>query len=230
MGVPRQQLPRARARRRAGDGHDAARRAAATRPRAARSGVPNWSTARFAATARGATFRRTTRSCRVARNRSTSRRSTSRSTGPAAAWSRPPARSRRCCELSCEASSFRRLRTEMLRAVESDWAETDRYGLGIGEITALMGRERSPCGPAWGHIGFSVGYTAFGLSSEDGERQVVICANGSPSTVPPRKHSSTPPGSSRGTCTACELLAPRHRRCSTRLVPSPLHTNSCANL
>ena len=76
-----------------------------------------------------------------------------------------------------------RLRTEMLRAVESDWQETERYGLGIGEMTALMGRQRSPCGPAWGHIGFALGYTAVGLSSEDGERQVVICANGSPSTV-----------------------------------------------
>jgi D-alanyl-D-alanine carboxypeptidase len=76
-----------------------------------------------------------------------------------------------------------RLRTEMLRAVESDWEETDRYGLGIGEITALMGRQRSPCGPAWGHIGFSLGYTAMALSSEDGERQVVICANGSATTA-----------------------------------------------
>jgi D-alanyl-D-alanine carboxypeptidase len=75
------------------------------------------------------------------------------------------------------------LRKEMLRAVESDWDETDRYGLGIGEITALMGRRRSPCGAAWGHLGFSVGYTAIALSSEDGQRQVVICANGSPSTV-----------------------------------------------
>jgi D-alanyl-D-alanine carboxypeptidase len=71
------------------------------------------------------------------------------------------------------------LRAEMLQAVDSDWPETDRYGLGIGEITALMGRQRSPCGPAWGHIGFSVGYTAMALSSEDGKRQVVICANGS---------------------------------------------------
>ena len=70
------------------------------------------------------------------------------------------------------------LRAEMLGAVESDWNETDRYGLGIGEITALMGRQRSPCGSAWGHLGFSIAYTAFGLSSEDGERQVVICANG----------------------------------------------------
>src|SRR5262249_47875356 len=72
----------------------------------------------------------------------------------------------------------RSLRTELLRAVESDWNETDRYGLGIGEITAVMDRQRSPCGSAWGHIGFAVGYTAFGLSSEDGERQVVVCANG----------------------------------------------------
>jgi D-alanyl-D-alanine carboxypeptidase len=71
------------------------------------------------------------------------------------------------------------LRAEMLQTVDSDWPETDRYGLGIGEMTALMGRRRSPCGPAWGHIGFSVGYTAMALSSEDGKRQVVTCANGS---------------------------------------------------
>jgi D-alanyl-D-alanine carboxypeptidase len=74
------------------------------------------------------------------------------------------------------------LRREMLTAVESDWMETDRYGLGIGEISAVWRRERSPCGPAWGHIGFSLGYTAIALSSEDGERQVVICANASPTT------------------------------------------------
>jgi D-alanyl-D-alanine carboxypeptidase len=70
-----------------------------------------------------------------------------------------------------------RLRTEMLHAVDSDWPETDRYGLGIGEINAVMDRERSSCGPAWGHIGFALGYTALALSSEDGERQVVIFAN-----------------------------------------------------
>lgn len=75
-----------------------------------------------------------------------------------------------------------RLRAEMLDAVDSDWAETDRYGLGIGEITALMGRKRSPCGAAWGHLGFSLGYVAVALSSEDGERQVVICANGQPAS------------------------------------------------
>lgn len=71
-----------------------------------------------------------------------------------------------------------RLRNELLDAVDSDWDETDRYGLGIGEITALMGRRRSPCGAAWGHLGFSLGYAAIGLSGEDGGRQVVVCVNG----------------------------------------------------
>jgi D-alanyl-D-alanine carboxypeptidase len=70
------------------------------------------------------------------------------------------------------------LRTELLDAADSDWDETDRYGLGIGEITALMGRRRSPCGPAWGHLGFSVGYAAIALSTEDGTRQVVLFVNG----------------------------------------------------
>lgn len=77
-----------------------------------------------------------------------------------------------------------RLRREMLRAVDSDWEETDRYGLGIGEITAVMRRQRSPCGAAWGHIGFSAGYTVIALSSKDGERQAVICANGMPAALP----------------------------------------------
>jgi D-alanyl-D-alanine carboxypeptidase len=69
------------------------------------------------------------------------------------------------------------LRAEMLTAVDSDWMETDRYGLGIGEINAIWRRERSPCGPAWGHLGFSLGYMAIALSSEDAERQVVLLAN-----------------------------------------------------
>jgi D-alanyl-D-alanine carboxypeptidase len=72
----------------------------------------------------------------------------------------------------------RSLRHEMRQSVPSDWEETDRYGLGIGEISAVMGHERSPCGGAWGHIGFSAGYTTIALSSGDGRRQVVVCANG----------------------------------------------------
>ena len=58
----------------------------------------------------------------------------------------------------------------MFEAVDSDWLETDRYGLGIGEITSLMGRQPSPCGAAWGHLGFSVGYTRDrACRAEDGE-------------------------------------------------------------
>ena len=71
---------------------------------------------------------------------------------------------------------------EMLDAVESPWPETDRYGLGVGEISAFMGGVRSPCGPAWGHLGFSLGYVAVALSSEDGSRQVVLCTNSQPVT------------------------------------------------
>jgi D-alanyl-D-alanine carboxypeptidase len=70
------------------------------------------------------------------------------------------------------------LLVEMLKAVESDWAETDRYGLGIGEISAVMRRKRSHCGTAWGHIGFSAGYTAIAVANTDGSRQVVVTANG----------------------------------------------------
>ena len=70
------------------------------------------------------------------------------------------------------------LRTEMLRTVPSDWDETDEYGLGIGRISSVMRKVPSPCGGAWGHLGFSAGYTAIALSSEDGDRQAVAMANG----------------------------------------------------
>jgi hypothetical protein len=45
-----------------------------------------------------------------------------------------------------------------------------------------MGRRQSPCGAAWGHLGFALGYVAIALASENGERQVVICANGQPAS------------------------------------------------
>jgi D-alanyl-D-alanine carboxypeptidase len=70
-----------------------------------------------------------------------------------------------------------RLRSEMLSTVVSDWEESDRYGLGVAEITSLMGKAESPCGPAWGHLGFSAGYTTIALASEGGDRQVVIMVN-----------------------------------------------------
>ena len=70
------------------------------------------------------------------------------------------------------------LRTEMLRTVHSDWPETDEYGLGIGKITSVMREVASPCGPAWGHLGFSLGYIAIALVSEDGSRHAVVMTNG----------------------------------------------------
>ena len=72
------------------------------------------------------------------------------------------------------------LRTEMLRTVPSDWDETDAYGLGIGQISSVMRKVASPCGVAWGHVGFSAGYTTIALSNEDGDRQAVVMANGVP--------------------------------------------------
>jgi D-alanyl-D-alanine carboxypeptidase len=70
------------------------------------------------------------------------------------------------------------LRAEMLTTVPSDWDETDAYGLGIAEISSLMRKADSPCGSAWGHIGFSTGYTTIALASETGDRRVVFMANG----------------------------------------------------
>ena len=40
-----------------------------------------------------------------------------------------------------------------------------------------MGKARSPCGAAWGHLGLG-NYTIIALASEDGERQAVVLANG----------------------------------------------------
>jgi len=69
------------------------------------------------------------------------------------------------------------LRTEMLRTVPADWAESDGYGLGIGEVTSLMSNAASPCGAAWGHLGLG-GHTTVALASKPGDRQVVAMVNG----------------------------------------------------
>jgi D-alanyl-D-alanine carboxypeptidase len=69
------------------------------------------------------------------------------------------------------------LRAEMLRTVPSDWNESDGYGLGIGEVTSLMGKAASPCGSAWGHLGFG-GHTTVALANQRGERQAVVMVNG----------------------------------------------------
>jgi D-alanyl-D-alanine carboxypeptidase len=70
-----------------------------------------------------------------------------------------------------------RLRVEMLSTVSSDWDESDGYGLGIEEVTSMQGQRASPCGSAWGHLGFAFGHTTIALSSRSGDRQVVIMAN-----------------------------------------------------
>jgi D-alanyl-D-alanine carboxypeptidase len=71
------------------------------------------------------------------------------------------------------------LRAEMLRTVPSDWDESDGYGLGICEVTSLMGKASSPCGAAWGHFGMGAHMTV-ALASEKGDRQVVVMVNGPP--------------------------------------------------
>ena len=69
------------------------------------------------------------------------------------------------------------IRAELLTTVPSDWEESDGYGLGIEEVSSLMGQAPSPCGSAWGHLGFAMGHTTIALSSESGDRQVVVCVN-----------------------------------------------------
>jgi D-alanyl-D-alanine carboxypeptidase len=64
------------------------------------------------------------------------------------------------------------LRVELLHTVVSPWDESDAYGLGIEEITSI-GAAASPCGHAWGHLGFTLGHTTIALSSESGDRQGV---------------------------------------------------------
>ena len=65
---------------------------------------------------------------------------------------------------------------EMLSTVTSDWEESDGYGLGIEEVSSI-GAAASPCGAAWGHLGFSTGYTTIALASKTGDRQVVVMFN-----------------------------------------------------
>jgi len=72
------------------------------------------------------------------------------------------------------------MRAEMLTTVPSDWPESDAYGLGIERVESTWGVEKSPCGAAWGHFGFSLGYSTVALASESGDRQVVVMFNTHP--------------------------------------------------
>jgi len=73
-----------------------------------------------------------------------------------------------------------RMYAEMFKTVPSDWEESDGYGLGIEEVTSLWGIEQSTCGAAWGHFGFSLGYTTIALASKTGDRHVVVMFNTHP--------------------------------------------------
>ena len=72
------------------------------------------------------------------------------------------------------------MRAEMLSTVPSDWEESDGYGLGIEQVSSCWGVADSPCGPAWGHFGFSFGFSTIALASETGDRQVVVMFNTHP--------------------------------------------------
>ena len=74
------------------------------------------------------------------------------------------------------------MQAEMLTTVPSDWDESDRYGLGIEEVTSI-GEAESTCDAAWGHFGFAIGHSTVALGSVDGERQVVVMFNTHPMTM-----------------------------------------------
>ena len=130
--------------------------------------------------ARMATWRRTTRSCPAGRARSMSPRSTFPFHRAGGGIVSTAGESPRCFAPCSAASSFpppprgdassRRLRLAGDRPLRA----RHRRDHGADGPPAIAVRS------AWGHIGFSVGYTAVALSSEDGKRQVVICANGRP--------------------------------------------------
>ena len=66
---------------------------------------------------------------------------------------------------------------QMLAGVESDWVESDRYGLGIEEVSSLMGVSHSPLGSFWGHAGLGLGHTVVALASRDGRQRTVVMVN-----------------------------------------------------
>jgi D-alanyl-D-alanine carboxypeptidase len=65
----------------------------------------------------------------------------------------------------------------MLATVESDWVESVRYGLGIEEISSVMGMAQLGRETYWGHLGLGLGHTVVGLASRDGRRRTVVMVN-----------------------------------------------------
>jgi D-alanyl-D-alanine carboxypeptidase len=65
----------------------------------------------------------------------------------------------------------------MLDTVDTDWIESDGYGLGIEKISSLMRVSDSPFGAFWGHLGLGLGHTVVALASRDGRRRTVVMVN-----------------------------------------------------
>jgi D-alanyl-D-alanine carboxypeptidase len=65
----------------------------------------------------------------------------------------------------------------MVDGVDTDWVESEKYGLGIEQISSVMGVSDSPLGTFWGHFGLGLGHTAVALASRDGRRRTVVMVN-----------------------------------------------------
>lgn len=69
--------------------------------------------------------------------------------------------------------------TELRRTVEvTDNVEFDRYGAGIAVMSSILRVADSPCGPAWGHLGFGVNESAAALAAPEGSRCLAVCTRG----------------------------------------------------
>jgi D-alanyl-D-alanine carboxypeptidase len=68
---------------------------------------------------------------------------------------------------------------DLRRTVEvADNVEFDRYGAGIAVMSSILRFADSPCGPAWGHLGFGLNESAAALAAPDGGRCLAVCTRG----------------------------------------------------
>ena len=69
--------------------------------------------------------------------------------------------------------------TELRRTVEvTDNVEFDRYGAGIAVMSSILRFADSPCGAAWGHLGFGANTSVAALAAPDGSRCLAVCTGG----------------------------------------------------
>jgi D-alanyl-D-alanine carboxypeptidase len=68
---------------------------------------------------------------------------------------------------------------DLRRTVEvGDNVEFDRYGPGIAVMSSIVRLADSPCGSAWGHLGFGLNESAAALAAPDGSRCLAVCTHG----------------------------------------------------